>query len=167
MLLSTILASSMAVVGLAFTPFALILTALSRWAGGLVDRGGPRLPLVIGPAIAGAAFLFMAGSGLSEGPSRYWVTFFPDVVLLGIGMGITVAPLTTAVMGSVASHFAGTALGINNAVSRTAGVLAIAVVGAVALFLFSSAPQARTAPIDIDSTALAGVFVERKSTAAA
>jgi len=122
---------SMAVVGLAFTPFALILTALSRWAGGLVDRGGPRLPLVIGPAIAGAAFLFMAGSGLLEGPSRYWVTFFPGVVLLGIGMGITVAPLTTAVMGSVASHFAG------------------------------------TASIDIDSAALAGVFVERKSTAAA
>ena len=62
---------SMAAAGLAFTPFALILTGLSRWAGGLVDRGGPRLPLVIGPAIAGAAFFFMAFSGLSDGPSLH------------------------------------------------------------------------------------------------
>jgi EmrB/QacA subfamily drug resistance transporter len=151
---------SMAVAGFAFTPFALILTALSRWAGGLVDKAGPRLPLVIGPAIAGAAFLFMAFSGLSAGPSRYWVTFFPGVVLLGIGMGITVAPLTTAVMGSVATHFAGTASGINNAVSRVAGVLAIAVVGALALILFSHALQARTAPLDLDGSTRAALSAE-------
>jgi EmrB/QacA subfamily drug resistance transporter len=158
---------SMAVAGLAFTPFALILTALSRWAGGLVDRGGPRLPLVVGPAIAGAAFFFMAWSGLSEGPSRYWVTFFPGVVLLGIGMGITVAPLTTAVMSSVASHFAGTASGINNAVSRTAGVLAIAVVGAAALFLFSNSLQARSTHIEIDGPARAALSAEASRLGAA
>jgi EmrB/QacA subfamily drug resistance transporter len=142
---------SMAIAGLAFTPFALILTALSRWAGGLVDRGGPRLPLIVGPAIAGAAFLVWAFSGLSDGPSRYWVTFFPGIVLLGVGMGITVAPLTTAVMSSVASHYAGTASGINNAVSRTAGVLAIAVAGALALFLFSNALRLRTTAIDLSA----------------
>jgi EmrB/QacA subfamily drug resistance transporter len=151
---------SMAAAGFAFTPFALILTALSRWAGGLVDKGGPRLPLIIGPAISGAAFLFMAFSGLSDGPSHYWVTFFPGVVLLGIGMGITVAPLTTSVMSSVAGHLAGTASGINNAVSRTAGVLAIAVVGAVALFVFSHALQARTAMIRISSEARAALSAE-------
>ena len=134
---------SMAVAGFAFTPFALILTALSRWAGGLVDKSGPRLPLVIGPAIAGLAFLSMAWSGLTPGPSRYWVSFFPGVVLLGVGMGITVAPLTTAVMGSVATHLSGTASGINNAVSRTAGVLAIAVVGAFSLVMFSHGLDAR------------------------
>jgi len=151
---------SMAAAGFAFTPFALILTALSRWAGGLVDRAGPRLPLVIGPAIAGAAFLFMAFSGLSDGPSRYWVTFFPGVILLGVGMGITVAPLSTAVMSSVATHFAGTASGINNAVSRTAGVLAIAVVGGAALFLFSNALRARTTPLNIADTARAALSAE-------
>lgn len=151
---------SMAVAGFAFTPFALILTALSRWAGGLVDKGGPRLPLIIGPAIAGAAFFFMAFSGLSDGPAHYWTTFFPGVVLLGIGMGITVAPLTTSVMSSVASNFAGTASGINNAVSRTAGVLAIAVVGAVALFLFSHALQARTALLDISGEARSALGAE-------
>ena len=74
---------SMTIAGLAFTPFALILTALSRWAGGLVDRGGPRLPLIIGPAVAGAAFFVVAFCGLSDGPARYWVTFFPGIVLLG------------------------------------------------------------------------------------
>jgi EmrB/QacA subfamily drug resistance transporter len=177
----------MDVAGLASLPFALILIALSRWAGGLVDKGGPRLPLIVGPAIAGGAFLFMAFSGLSDGPSHYWGTFFPGFVLLGIGMGITVAPLTTSVMSSVASHFAGTASGINNAVSRTAGVLAIAVVGAVALIVFSHALQTRTGPNAIRlafvdafrvvmlictalawiGAVLAGFIVERKFTAAA
>lgn len=151
---------SMAAAGFAFTPFALILTALSRWAGGLVDKGGPRLPLIVGPAIAGAAFLYMAFSGLSDGPSHYWLTFFPGVILLGVGMGITVAPLTTSVMSSVASHFAGTASGINNAVSRTAGVLAIAVVGAVALIVFAHALQSRTAPIEISGDARTALSAE-------
>jgi EmrB/QacA subfamily drug resistance transporter len=136
---------SMTLAGFAFTPFALVLTALSRWAGGLVDKSGPRLPLVIGPAIAGVAFFIMAWSGLTPGPSRYWTSFFPGVLLLGIGMGITVAPLTTAVMGSVATHLSGTASGINNAVSRTAGVLAVAVVGALSLVLFSRGLDARAA----------------------
>jgi hypothetical protein len=88
------------------------------------------------------------------------VTFFPGVILLGIGMGITVAPLTTAVMSSVESHFAGTASGINNAVSRTAGVLAIAVAGAVALIVFSHALQGRTAPIQISGEARAALSME-------
>ncbi len=158
---------SMTIAGLAFTPFALILTALSRWAGGLVDRGGPRLPLIIGPAVAGAAFFVWAFCGLSEGPARYWVTFFPGIVLLGIGMGITVAPLTTAVMSSVATHFAGTASGINNAVSRTAGVLAFAVAGALALFLFSNALQARTSAIDLSGEARGALAAEASRLGAA
>jgi EmrB/QacA subfamily drug resistance transporter len=157
----------MAIAGLVFTPFALILTAMSRWAGGLVDKAGPRLPLIVGPAIAGAAFLFMAFSGLSEGPSRYWVTFFPGIVLLGVGMGITVAPLSTAVMSSVATHFAGTASGINNAVSRTAGVLVIAVVGAIALLLFSGALQARSSVLDISGAARSALTAEASRLGAA
>jgi MFS family permease len=151
---------SMAIAGFTFTPFALILTAMSRWAGGLVDRTGPRLPLIVGPAIAGLAFFVMAFSGLTAGPSRYWVTFFPGIVLLGVGMGITVAPLTTAVMSSVATHFAGTASGINNAVSRMAGVLAVAVVGALALFLFSDALQARTASLSMSAPARTALAAE-------
>ena len=131
--------------GLAFIPFALILTVLSRWSGGLVDRIGPRLPLILGPALAGSGFFWMAFAGITHGASDYWFTFFPGIVLFGAGMGLTVAPLTTSVMGSVAAHYSGVASGVNNAVSRTAGVLAIAIIGSIALFIFAipwiSGPQ--------------------------
>jgi len=151
---------SMALAGFAFTPFALALTALSRWAGGLVDKSGPRLPLVVGPAIAGVAFFSMAWAGLTPGPSRYWVSFFPGVIILGLGMGVTVAPLTTTVMSSVASRLSGTASGINNAVSRTAGVLAIAVVGALALSLFSRGLDARAAQAGLSTEVRQALAVE-------
>ena len=142
-----------AIAGFAFTPFALVLTVLSRWAGSLADRYGPRLPLMIGPALAGVGFLLMARAGLTEGASQYWMTFFPGIVTLGIGMGITVAPLSTAVMNSVTTDLAGAASGVNNAVSRTAGVLAIAIVGAIALTVFAASLQAHTARIDLPDTA--------------
>ena len=158
---------SMALAGFAFTPFALVLTALSRWAGGLVDRSGPRLPLVVGPAIAGLAFFSMAWAGVTPGPSRYWVSFFPGVLLLGIGMGITVAPLTTAVMSSVASHLSGTASGINNAVSRTAGVLAIAVVGALSLVLFAHGLDARASQAGLSTPVRQALAVEASRLGAA
>ncbi len=123
--------------GLSFLPFTFLLAGLSRWAGGLSDRTGARLPLVVGPAIAGLGFLALSFAGLTRGPVDYWTSFFPGMVLFGIGMGITVAPLTTAVMGSVPASNSGTASGINNAVSRIAGVLAIAIIGSVSLFVFS------------------------------
>jgi EmrB/QacA subfamily drug resistance transporter len=135
---------SQSLAGFAFTPFALLLTALSRWAGGLVDRYGPRRPLIAGPAVAGLGFLLMGLNGLTGGPQEYWWTFFPGIAVFGIGMGVTVAPLTTTVMGSVPSRYSGTASGINNAVSRTAGVLAIAILGAVALSTFRSALDRRS-----------------------
>jgi EmrB/QacA subfamily drug resistance transporter len=158
---------SMALAGFAFTPFALVLTALSRWAGGLVDRSGPRLPLVIGPAVAGFAFFTMAWAGLTTGPTHYWVSFFPGVLLLGIGMGITVAPLTTAVMSSVESHLSGTASGINNAVSRTAGVLAIAVVGALSLVLFAHGLDTRATQAGLSTPVRQALAVEASRLGAA
>ncbi len=158
---------NLAIAGFAFTPFALILTALSRWAGGLVDRVGARLPLTIGPALAGAGFLLMSLAGLTPGASSYWTNFFPGIALLGIGMGITVAPLSTSVMNSVATDLAGTASGINNAVARTAGVLTIAIVGAIALLVFAGAVQARTAPIQMPDTARAMLASESAQLGAA
>ena len=114
--------------GAALTPFVLIMFVLSSWAGRLVDRVGSKLPLVVGPAIAACGFVLFAlpGSGGS-----YWTTFFPAVVVLGFGMTVTVAPLTTTVMNSVGPDRAGVASGVNNAVSRTAALLAIAVFGVV------------------------------------
>jgi Major Facilitator Superfamily len=135
--------------GLSILPFAILLTVLSRWSGGLVDRYGPRLPLTVGPGIVGAGFLAVALRGLTHGAADYRTSYFPGSWLLGVGMGITVAPLTTAVMGSVSSSHAGIASGINNAVSRTAGVLALATLGALGLLLFSRALASRSAPLNL------------------
>jgi EmrB/QacA subfamily drug resistance transporter len=119
---------SATVAGAALLPFILLMFLLSGWAGQLVDRFGPRIPLVLGPAIAGAGFCLLALPGVDTG---YWLGFLPGVVVLGLGMTVTVAPLTTTVMNSVGPERAGTASGVNNAVSRTAAVLAIAVFGVV------------------------------------
>lgn len=144
---------SQSIAGLADMPFALLLTGLSRPAGRLADRYGPRLPLIVGPLLSGLGFLLMAFVGLTDGPSNYWTTFLPGIMVLGVGMGFTVAPLTTAVMGAVETHYAGTASGINNGVSRTAGVLAVAIVGSVALYTFTGALTAHTVDINLSNQA--------------
>ena len=152
--------------GAALLPLILLIFVLSRWSGGLVARYGSEGPLVIGPLIAALGFILFVVPAVG---GTYWKAFFPAVMVLGFGMAVTVAPLTTVVMNSVSQDRAGTASGINNAVARVAGVLAIAVLGIVMVKAFGSRlnhslahfslPPAVLEQLQADEIRLAGLHV--------
>src|SRR5438094_18427 len=150
--------------GAALLPFILIIFLLSRWSGGLVERYGPKIPLVAGPLIAALGFALFMLPSVNAG---YWQTFFPAVVVLGTGMAVSVAPLTTTVMNSVAPNRVGTASGVNNAVARGAGLLAIAVLGIVMLHAFNHALDRRLAEVNAPPAAWQSLQAQRSKLAGA
>ena len=150
--------------GSAFLPFVLITFVLSRWAGGLVARYGAKLPLIIGPLITAAGFILFAVPGTG---GSYWTTFFPAVSVMGFGMTLVIAPLTTTAMNSVSGRHSGLASGVNNAVSRTATLLAIPVLGIFVFAAFSSTLDVRMTELDLPPEARQQLDAEKVNLGAA
>ncbi|HEV2355202.1 MAG TPA: MFS transporter, partial [Puia sp.] len=135
--------------GLSFLPFTILLMAVSPIAGALADKYGPRWLLVAGPLVSGAGMLLLATVGRVRGFQDYWASFFPGMTVFGLGMAVTVAPLTAAVMGAAGQQFSGVASGVNNALSRVAGVLANAILGALAVLMFVGMVRQRAGDIPL------------------
>ncbi|MGH2956898.1 MAG: MFS transporter [Solirubrobacterales bacterium] len=121
--------------GFATTPISVLLFLLSPYFGKIATGTGPRLPMAIGPIVAGGGLLLLVGLDASP---NYLTEVLPGVVLFGLGLAATVAPLTATALNSVEERHAGVASGINNGVSRVAGLLAIAVLGALISGQFGS-----------------------------
>jgi EmrB/QacA subfamily drug resistance transporter len=121
--------------GLSLVPLTIIMWLLSRRMGALSDRIGPRLLMGCGPIVAGLGLIWM---GQLDADVNYVTELLPGILVFGVGLSATVAPLTNTVLGAVPQHHAGVASGVNNQVSRVAALLAIAVVGAVVAGVFSA-----------------------------
>jgi EmrB/QacA subfamily drug resistance transporter len=148
--------------GALYLPFTLVLAVLSRWSGGLVDRFGARGPLIIGPIITALGFALL---GIASGERRYW-TYLVPMMVLGFGMVITVTPLTTTVINSVAKRATGVASGINNVVSTVASLLVIAMLGTlVANSLIATARMLMTiaAALALAASATAALTIPRRA----
>jgi EmrB/QacA subfamily drug resistance transporter len=149
--------------GAALLPLILLLAVLARWSGGLIDRHGAKAPLIIGPAVAAGGFALFAIPGIG---GSYWVTFFPATVVLGLGMSISVAPLTTTVMNSVDAGFTGAASGINNAASRVAALLAVALFGLIIAAIFDRSLHGNLERANLPADLIEAVEQQRSKLAA-
>jgi len=138
--------------GGALLPLPVTIGLLSRFTGNLTNRYGARALLTAGPVVAAAGFAILA---LPWARTGYWTGFFPALTVLGLGLTITVAPLTTTVMAAVSSGRTGVASGINNAVARVASLLAVAVLGIVFVWVHDAALAARSGALITQGTAAA------------
>lgn len=132
--------------GAAFMPIIVLLFLMSRWSGYYADKFGPRMPMIIGPTVIAVGFFMYMIPGES---ANYWLTFFPATIVFGVGLGITVAPLTTVALGAAPIHLSGLASGVSNAASRIASMLAVATLGALMVLQFSASVEHRTQPLPL------------------
>jgi EmrB/QacA subfamily drug resistance transporter len=153
--------------GLSMLPIIILIAGLSPLTGRFVDKRGYRIPLIIGPMITGAGFYMFSTYGITSGSSAYWNTFFLSFLLMGIGMGTTVAPLTTAVMGAVSEDNVGIASGINNTLARAAGVLSVALLGAMVLVSFQNSVEEGVKALQISDELQSEIMIESSNFAAA
>ncbi len=135
--------------GATFLPFTIIMGTLSRWSGALADRYGARASLILGSLITAAGYALLAAPGVG---GAYWRNFLVPMLVLGLGMTMVVAPLTSTVMSAVADRYAGIASGINNSTARIAGALAVALLGTLATHVFSTALETRLHEIPLSQT---------------
>jgi EmrB/QacA subfamily drug resistance transporter len=149
--------------GFSFLPFVGLMFALSRASGTLASRIGARLQLAVGPLITGAGFVLLA---FGAGRGDYWTAYFPAIVVIGVGMAAAVAPLTTTVMESVSADRMGTASGVNNAISRVAGMVAIAGMSVSMLRLFAPGLEHALQALDLPAATIARVLAGSTSLAA-
>ena len=150
--------------GATLLPVVLLIAVMSRSFGALAGRIGARPPLVAGPLVSAAGFALLALPSIG---SSYWTTYFPGAIVLGVGMGITVAPLTAAVMGAVDPRHAGAASGINNALARAAGLLAVAALGVVLVARFNAVLDERLAAMHLPSDIVTAIDAQRSKLAGA
>jgi EmrB/QacA subfamily drug resistance transporter len=146
--------------GVATLPVSILLAVMSPLMGRFLGRIGARLPMTLGTLIVGLAFFLFSLTGLTAGEADYWTTFFPGILCIGIGMGLVVTPLTTTVMSALPSEYSGTASGVNNAVTRSAQVLTIAVFSIIAINVFTASMNARTASLNLPNDARAALTIE-------
>lgn len=139
--------------GMVMLPFTVLLASLARWVGSLTDRYGPRWLLCFGAICVGGGFYWFSRVGQTQGPSEFWTTYLPGVMLFGLGMAFTVVPLTTTVMGAVEDQHSGVASGVSNSMTRLASVFANAVFGALAVVLFSEFLIAPVQELDLSEEA--------------
>ncbi|MEO6894315.1 MAG: MFS transporter [Ginsengibacter sp.] len=123
--------------GLTLLPFTILIILFSTWSGKLSDKYGPHRFLIGGPLLVGTGLLILSFVKNTSGPSDFWVSYFPGIFIFGLGMSLTVTPLTSTVMGALPDHYSGTASGINNAISRISNVFTNAIVGALAILFFT------------------------------
>jgi EmrB/QacA subfamily drug resistance transporter len=141
--------------GLAIAPVSVLIILLSQPAGAWSDKIGPVPLMIAGLSITGASFFMFMRLGIEE---SYWTSFFPALCVFGLGLSITIVPVTTIAMGALPNHYSGTASGVNNAASRIANMLAIAIFGLIIITSFRANLAERVADLDLPPTTKADLM---------